>query len=129
MTNERVERVRVETECCPTCGRPLEAKDAPTFIVALGEVHYRGVIVRLSPVEMDFFELLHEAHPLPVSRDTLLAELYPETEQCGSIISVWVARLRQRFRRAGAQINIVSRAGMGARVGYALVWGDNVNHD
>lgn len=124
-----VQRYTAETQCCPNCGRPLEAVDAPVYITALGEIHYRGIVTKLCPTEMDFFALLHEAYPRDVSRASLMADLYPDADQDDAILSVWLSRIRRLFKRSGAKITIVSRGGNGARRSYALVWGDSVNHD
>lgn len=121
-------------KCCPSCGRPF-IDVPPTFVVATGDVEYRGVVVRLTPSEVDLFALLHEAHPRPVTISTLLAELYPGDDddiKRNSII-VFVARIRQKLRRAGVKVNVVARHNRGRGTdgeggGYGLVWGDDVQH-
>lgn len=119
--------------CCRECGRPFPADEPPTFVVATGEVAYRGRTCRLSPTEVDLFALLHEAHPVPVKVSSLLADLYPgdNDEKNRNTLMVFVTRIRQKLRKAEMSVSIVSRGGCGRGAdgeggGYSLLWGNGV---
>ena len=114
-------------QLCLLCGQAThkdeEAK--PYFLAAHGAVVFRGRSAKLTPMQLDLFAVLLEAHPAPVSRARILADLYEDRDNDEKlpnpkILDVATSQIRKAFREGGVEITIVARRGWGDRSGYAL---------
>ena len=96
---------------CPICGWDIKSQQLPTFVAALSVIAHAGRSVRVSPFEIDIFELLLDAYPRAIRLDDLCKELYgPDAgtpRQLGTL-RVHVANLRKAFRDARLDLSIMT---------------------
>ncbi|WP_206075921.1 winged helix-turn-helix domain-containing protein [Mesorhizobium sp. Z1-4] len=90
---------------CPTCGQALPFYDELQVDPA-GIVVRRGRFARLSGHEFTIFETLRAAAGRLVTREALMAVIYPleQDEAQIRIIDVWICKLRKKVKPLGVEI-------------------------
>ena len=96
---------------CPGCGWDIKNQQLPTFVAALSVIAHAGRSVRVSPFEIDIFELLLDVYPRAVPLDDLCKDLYGSSvgtpRQLGTL-RVHVANLRKAFRDARLDLSVTT---------------------
>ena len=112
-----------DLQTCPACGQEMSA-EKPVLFEAKNEVHFRGASARMAPQELQLFAILAEAHPKPVTREKILAEMFWERNDDElpqpNILGVLIYKLRKALEKNGVPVKILARHGRGPTSGYAL---------
>ena len=92
--------------------------DEVSFVADSGEVSRAGRVATLTPVQMDLFENLYDAHPRFRSRDLLFDDLYGRRGEAAEpdpkIIDVQLTHLRKKLKPLGIAFEV--RWGIGWRL-------------
>lgn len=104
---------------CPQCGADI-ALDEPIQIGALrmlpyGAATWDGKPVSLTPPQVSLVWALLKANGVPMSRHALGERMGYEGDYADNLISVQLARVRERFAAVGAVLPIESVRNVGVR--------------
>lgn len=93
---------------CPCCGQDLP-EDGALRIDDAGFVVFGGRVAKLTQAETEVFGMLRAARGAGVSRQSLLAALYPiEADEADiKIIDVFISKLRKKLKPLGLEISTI----------------------